>query len=178
RSREQRVELGEALLELAELDAAVDEQVLAELVSAVHLEHQPAEVAQPLLAHREEAPPLAPELRDRREGPADGARRRRRCGSSRIWRWRAAKAHSGDGSYRCGCSPRAAGRPNPTKYARTRRSPTMPTGIPTHGMTKRKMTPIRSMAMPSPIMVLISPACSSRKRRTAGPGPYGARPQR
>ena len=55
RGGEQRVELGEPLLEPAELEAAVDEQVLPELVPAVHLEHQPAEVAEPLLPDGEQA---------------------------------------------------------------------------------------------------------------------------
>ena len=39
----------EPLLELAELDTAVNEQVLPELVAAVHLEHEAAEIAEPLL---------------------------------------------------------------------------------------------------------------------------------
>ena len=59
---EQGVELGEPLLEADELRAAVDEQVLAELVAAVHLEDEAAEVAEARLAELEEGAALAAEL--------------------------------------------------------------------------------------------------------------------
>src|SRR5581483_884332 len=91
---EQGVELREALLELPELDAAVDEQVLPELVPAVHLEQEAAEVAEALLADGEQAPALTAELGGRRQGPPHGTRRRRRQGS-RSGRGRAAEAHRG-----------------------------------------------------------------------------------
>ena len=42
-----------------------------------------------------------------------------------------------------GCSLRAARRPKPASQSPNRSSPTMPTGIPTHGMTNRKMIPHR-----------------------------------
>jgi DNA-directed RNA polymerase specialized sigma24 family protein len=74
-----------------ELEAAVDEQVLPELVAAVHLEHQSAEVAEPLLAHEQERAPLTPELARRRERAPDGTRRSGLGGC--IERGRAAEPH-------------------------------------------------------------------------------------
>jgi hypothetical protein len=47
---EQRVELLQAFIEGDQLVAAFDDQVLAELVSAKHLQHQSAQIAQALLA--------------------------------------------------------------------------------------------------------------------------------
>src|SRR6185295_16981420 len=77
---EQGVELGQPLLELLELDAPVDEQVLPELVTPVHLEHEPTEVPQLLLPDDEEQPPLAAELAGRRQRAPDRTARGRRCG--------------------------------------------------------------------------------------------------
>src|SRR5439155_26237721 len=61
-----------------ELGAAVDDQVLAELVAPVHLEHQAAEVPDPLLAEAQEGPPVPPQLARWRTGPPHRCSRRRR----------------------------------------------------------------------------------------------------
>ena len=90
-SGEQGVELGEALFELHQFDASVDEQVLAELIAAVHLEHQPAEVAEAVLTGGEEQTTLTPELARRRERAPDGTRRSGLGGC--IERGRAAEPH-------------------------------------------------------------------------------------
>jgi hypothetical protein len=50
RRREQGVQLLQALVERDQLVAALDEQVLAELVAAEHLQHEAAEVAETLFA--------------------------------------------------------------------------------------------------------------------------------
>src|SRR6185503_13861610 len=73
---EECVEVGEPLLEPLQLDATVDEEILPELVATVHLEHQPAEVAEPLLARLEQCASLAPELAGGRQCAPNGARRR------------------------------------------------------------------------------------------------------
>ena len=49
-------------LERDQVGAALDEQVLAEAVAAVHLEREPAEVAQALLANAHQGPPLPAEF--------------------------------------------------------------------------------------------------------------------
>jgi hypothetical protein len=50
------------LLQPDQVDAAADEEILAELVAAVHLEHQAAQVAESLLACAQERTPLPPQL--------------------------------------------------------------------------------------------------------------------
>ena len=51
RRREQRVQLLQTLVERDQLIAAIDEQVLPELIAPEHLQHQAAEIPQTLLAH-------------------------------------------------------------------------------------------------------------------------------
>jgi hypothetical protein len=82
RGREQRVELLQTLVERDQLVAPLDEQVLAELVAAKHLEHQPTEIAQALLAHTQERAALAAELAGMGEGAARRALRPRARGSA------------------------------------------------------------------------------------------------
>src|SRR5581483_7260015 len=48
-------------------------------------------------------------------------------------------------------SSRAARRPKPASQSTARMRPTMPTGIPTQGMTKRKMIPMTTSASATPI---------------------------
>jgi hypothetical protein len=52
----------QSLIQRDQLVAALDQQVLPELVAAEHLEHQPAEISEPFLAHAQERATLAPEL--------------------------------------------------------------------------------------------------------------------
>src|SRR5204862_3759419 len=59
--RDERVELEDPLLERHELRALLEYELLAVVVAAVHLEHQPAEVADPLLPRLQERSPLAAE---------------------------------------------------------------------------------------------------------------------
>jgi hypothetical protein len=59
---EQRVQLLEAFVEGDELVAALDDQILAKLVAAEHLQHQPAEVAQALFANPQQRASLLPQL--------------------------------------------------------------------------------------------------------------------
>src|SRR6188508_1216171 len=59
---EQDVELVDARLEADQLGAALEQQVLTEAVAPVHLQRQPAEVAQLLLTETQERLALAPEL--------------------------------------------------------------------------------------------------------------------
>jgi hypothetical protein len=61
RGCEQGVELLQALIERDQLVAALDQQVLAELVAAKHLEHEAAEVAKALFADSKQRAPLLPE---------------------------------------------------------------------------------------------------------------------
>jgi hypothetical protein len=70
RSREQRVELLKALVEGGQLVASLDEQILAELVTPEHLEHQAPEVTETLLANAEKRPSLPAELAGVGERPA------------------------------------------------------------------------------------------------------------
>ena len=60
-------------LEPDQLGAALEQQVLAEPVAAVHLEREPAEVAQLLLAKPQERAALTSELARRRGGTAPWA---------------------------------------------------------------------------------------------------------
>ena len=62
RAVEQRVDLLDAGLDCDELGAALDDEPRIETVALVHLEREPAEVAQPLLANLEQRLPLALEL--------------------------------------------------------------------------------------------------------------------
>jgi hypothetical protein len=75
----QRVELLQALVERDQLVAALDQQVLAELVAAEHLEHEAAEVAQALFADAKQRTALLPELARMRESAARRAGRPRVC---------------------------------------------------------------------------------------------------
>ena len=74
---EQRVELVDARLEPDQVGAALEQQVLAEAVAPVHLEREPAEIAQLLLTQAQERAPLAPELAGGRGGPSPPWRGRR-----------------------------------------------------------------------------------------------------
>jgi hypothetical protein len=58
---EERVELLQPLIEREQLVAALDHEVLPELVPAEHLEHETAEITEPLFPRAEECPPFAPE---------------------------------------------------------------------------------------------------------------------
>ena len=70
RGAEQDVELVDARLEADQLRAALEQQILAEAVAPVHLEREPAEVAQLLLAQPQERAALAAELARGRRVPA------------------------------------------------------------------------------------------------------------
>lgn len=61
RDGEERVELLQPLVECDQLVAPLDEQVLPELVPAVHLQHQAAEIAEPVLPDAQERSSLATE---------------------------------------------------------------------------------------------------------------------
>ena len=62
RALEQRVDLARARLDRDELGAALDDERLVEVIAAVHLEREAAELAQPVLAEEQERPALAPEV--------------------------------------------------------------------------------------------------------------------
>ena len=66
-SVEERVDLLHACLDRDELGAALDDEPGVEPVALVHLEREPAEVAQSLFAHLEERLALALELARRRD---------------------------------------------------------------------------------------------------------------
>jgi hypothetical protein len=70
RGCEEGVELLQAFVERDQLVAALDQQVLAELVAAEHLEHEPAEVAKALFADTKQRAALLPELARMGECPA------------------------------------------------------------------------------------------------------------
>jgi hypothetical protein len=59
RGLEQGVDLTEAVLDRDYFQALLDEQILAETVTAVHLEHEAAEIADALLAGAHEGTALA-----------------------------------------------------------------------------------------------------------------------
>src|SRR5213079_2809893 len=75
-SRKHRVELVEPRLEIGDVPGVLAEQVLPELLPAVHLHRQAAEVAEQLLAGLQNRAPLPPE----RAGRARAANRGGRCG--------------------------------------------------------------------------------------------------
>jgi hypothetical protein len=60
----------QALVERDQLAAAFDQQVLAELVAAEHLQHETAEVAEALFADTKQRAALLPELAWMRKSPA------------------------------------------------------------------------------------------------------------
>jgi hypothetical protein len=74
----------DARLEPDQLGAALQDEILAEPVAAVHLEREAAQIAKSFLAHAEQRFPLAPQLACGRGGPATATRRwlrgRRRVG--------------------------------------------------------------------------------------------------
>src|SRR5262249_940996 len=70
---EQPVDLTQPALDREHLLALLDQEVLLELITAVHLEHEPTEVADPLLPRPDERPALAPE-RPRRRNAARARR--------------------------------------------------------------------------------------------------------
>ena len=76
---QQCVELLQALVQCDQLVAALDEQVLAELVAAEHLQHEAAKVAEALFADAKQRAPLFPQLARMRQG---SARRAGRTGAS------------------------------------------------------------------------------------------------
>jgi len=63
-----RVDLGDAGLDRDELGASLDDERLVEVVATVHLERQPAEVAETVFPQEQERPPLAPEIARRGSG--------------------------------------------------------------------------------------------------------------
>ena len=69
-----RVEIVDPLFERDDLPAAFDQQLVAEARAAVHLQRQPAEVADPLLASLQDRPALAPQRSGRRRPPDDRRR--------------------------------------------------------------------------------------------------------
>ena len=100
---EQLVDLTQPPLDRDHLLALLDQQVLLELVAPEHLEHQPAEVADALLARPDEGAPLAPERAGRRNAP--GPRRRRRRALRSILRGPLAEpVEQGDSCHRAGAS--------------------------------------------------------------------------
>src|SRR5205807_3103177 len=52
----ERVQLAQPLVERDQFITALEQEVLSELVAAVHLQHEAAEVAQPVLASGKDAP--------------------------------------------------------------------------------------------------------------------------
>src|SRR5205823_9288910 len=78
---EQCVELLKPLVERNQLVAAVDQQVLPELIAPEHLEHQSAEVAKPLLAGAKQRAPLSSQQSGMRQRPPG---RDLRSGGSRV----------------------------------------------------------------------------------------------
>jgi hypothetical protein len=76
-------------------------------------------------------------------------RRRLNLGSPDTVRHVESGRRRGAGAQRSDC---AARRPNPARKAMKRATPTMPTAIPTQGMTKRKTTPITTSASAAPTM--------------------------
>ncbi len=69
-----------ARLEADQLGAALEQKVLPKAVAAVHLQREPAEVAQLLLPEAQERPSLAPELARRRSRTPPAWRGRRDAG--------------------------------------------------------------------------------------------------
>lgn len=69
RGREQGVDLVQPLVEGEQFVAALDEEVLTELVTAEHLQHEPAEIAEPFLANPQQCPPLLAQLAGMRQRP-------------------------------------------------------------------------------------------------------------
>ena len=71
-------------LETDQLGAALEHQILAKAVAAVHLERDPAEIAKPLLAQAEERPALASQLARRGRGAPPRRRRRHHAWSVAV----------------------------------------------------------------------------------------------
>src|SRR5581483_1498806 len=165
----ERVQLREPVLERQELAAALEQELPAELVAAEHLQHQPAEIAEPVFARPEQVTPLAAQAADGRQSATNSARGRRRRGllaratKARQVRHRRDSSRCqtprsvSDTERRCGCSPRIARLPKPATHRLARTSPTMPTGIPTQGTMKRKTMPTMRRAIPTPIMASVYP---------------------
>src|SRR5262249_57267982 len=84
RRREHRVELVESRLEIGDVTGVLAEQVLPELLPAVHLHRKPAKIAEQLLASLQDGTPLSPKCAGRASA-ADRALRRsgRRGGALR-----------------------------------------------------------------------------------------------
>ena len=76
RQREQLVDLEQTILDRDDLGGLLVDEVLAEPVLAVHLEHEPSEVPDALLAVAEEHSPLAAERARGRKRAAPRTRRR------------------------------------------------------------------------------------------------------
>ena len=93
-------------LDCHELRAALDDQTCVEAVALVHLEREPAEVAQPLLAHLEQRLPLALELARRRRDV-------RRRVAERVWRWVRHACVQPRAGARRGAPPSSRGRRRP-----------------------------------------------------------------
>ena len=81
RRREQRVELLQPFIQREQLVAAFDDEILAELVAAEHLQHKAAEIAQALLPDSQQSAPLLPQLTGMRQGSPLRTGRAHACGS-------------------------------------------------------------------------------------------------
>src|SRR6185503_11122414 len=78
---EHRVQLVNPGFEPDQVGAALEQEILAELVAPVHLEREPTEVAQLLLTQPHQRPALAAEIARGRSGTSPSrCRRRRRIG--------------------------------------------------------------------------------------------------
>src|SRR3954454_19310268 len=158
--RQHRVELVQAVFERGDLAALLDQEVVAEGRTPIHLEREPAEVANPLL----------PGLQDRAALAAQGSRRgraahERRDGSGGLARPPAADAvqqgktrHAGRESTEFYGPARDARRPKPNRNAMNSAMPTRPTTMPTQGITKAKRIPTMMSASARPIMARSFPS--------------------
>ena len=79
---EQFVDLPQSALDCDHFLALLDQQVLLELIAAEHLEHQPAQVADAVLARPDEGSPFAPQRARRRNTLGSGRSGRTALGGS------------------------------------------------------------------------------------------------
>ena len=133
RCGEHLVELVQPGVQAEQLVAALGEEVLAEAVLPVHLEHQPAEIAQPLVARALDGAPFA----------ADHARRRQCTARRGGMRGSAEAVEQGHAppSLRVYGRPVSARRPKPTRNSTIRSTPTAPTTRPAQGIEEEQNDP-------------------------------------
>lgn len=91
--REELIDLEQAILGRDDVRRLLVDEILAEPILAIHLEHEPAEVSDPVFAVAEEQASLAAERAGRRQRTASG--RRRRCRVDRLHGRRAVVHGSG-----------------------------------------------------------------------------------